>query len=303
MISKDVLWKGIIEDLFEYFIRYFLPALAKEIDFSKTIEFLDKELDALMPENTRKNRHADKLIKFYTKAGKPKYILLHIEVQGYKDLNFAERMFEYYYRIRDRYKYPVCAFALYTDENIAFHPTQYQEGYDQTRVLYEYPIFELCNKTEQELEQQGNPFSIVMKVAHKALQKQNISDDQQLIWKTELVREFWKEGYSKAITRNILNFIRYYVVISLPQNKVKLDAEIQQIIKKRTHMGIEEAILTAVKEDATNEGLQQGMQQGKKEDVFGMFAEGLSMEAIVRITKLPLATIQTWQTEWQASQK
>jgi len=36
MISKDILWKGIIEDLFDDLLWYFLPDLAQnEVDFSK----------------------------------------------------------------------------------------------------------------------------------------------------------------------------------------------------------------------------------------------------------------------------
>ncbi|TAE08596.1 MAG: flagellar assembly protein H, partial [Bacteroidetes bacterium] len=43
----------------------------------------------------------------------------------------------------------------------------------------------------------------------------------------------------------------------------------------------------------------EGKAEGKKEDVFGMLSEGLSIDAIVRITKLPIATIQAWQKEWE----
>jgi hypothetical protein len=44
---------------------------------------------------------------------------------------------------------------------------------------------------------------------------------------------------------------------------------------------------------------QKGEAKGKKEDTFGMFAEGLTVEAIARITKLPLETILEWQKEWE----
>jgi hypothetical protein len=80
MISKDILWKGIIEDLFEDFLWYCLPALAKTaVDFTQPFEFLDKELDALAVESERGKRHADKLVKFYLKSGQACYALLHVE--------------------------------------------------------------------------------------------------------------------------------------------------------------------------------------------------------------------------------
>ncbi len=70
-------------------------------------------------------------------------------------------------------------------------------------------------------------------------------------------------------------------------------------------MGIEEAIKEAILNEAKRIGIEEGKAEGKaegelkvqKENVFGMFAEGLPIDAIVRITKLPLATIQAWQKE------
>ena len=47
-ISKDMLWKGILEDLFEDFLLYFYPDWTQEnIDFDRPFEFLDKELDQI----------------------------------------------------------------------------------------------------------------------------------------------------------------------------------------------------------------------------------------------------------------
>ncbi len=296
MITQDRLWKGIIEDLFVDFLYYFRPYLAEnEVDFSKGFEFMDKDLDILKPESERGLRHADKLIKFYTKTGGYKFVLLHIEVQGYKDLHFAERMFEYHYRIRDKWKVPVCAFVLYTNEEVGYQPTLYREGFDETEILYRFPTFNLKQKTQKELEVKGNPFSIVMKVAQKAMQKRFLSDSKQLVWKIELVKELSAEGFSVGKVRNILDFIRLYVSFATESNAQNLDQEIDKIIKPVKNMGLQEMI----KEAYIEEGITQGITQGKKEDVFGMFAEGLSLDAIVRITKLPLATIQIWQNEWQ----
>ncbi len=82
-VPKDVLWKGIIEDLFAEFLHYFFPAFAqKKVDFSKEFIFLDKELAEILPDTDEGNRHADKLVKIFTKDGKTKWCLIHVEVQG-----------------------------------------------------------------------------------------------------------------------------------------------------------------------------------------------------------------------------
>jgi hypothetical protein len=46
-ITKDNLWKGIIETLVDDFVRYFFPAFAECIDFERGFEFLDTELQKL----------------------------------------------------------------------------------------------------------------------------------------------------------------------------------------------------------------------------------------------------------------
>ena len=90
MITKDILWKGILEDCFEDFFRFFYPEWVGKIDFERGVVFLDKELEQLMPESVNNPRYADKLVKVYTKDVEEHWILIHIEVQGYPDKLFAE---------------------------------------------------------------------------------------------------------------------------------------------------------------------------------------------------------------------
>ena len=215
-IKKDTLWKGIIEDLFEDFCHYFFPKWATQIaDFTKPPEFLDKELDEIYPEESPTKRYADKLVKVFTKAGTTQWILIHIEVQGYKDAHFAQRMFIYFQRILDRYKHKVMALAILTDDDPNFRPQRYVYQYGQTRNTYEFPFFKILEKTEQELQVLNNPFSIVMLTAKKALSKQNLSDHQQFIWKKSLVMALRKGNYSDRKIRGILHFIRSYVKFNL----------------------------------------------------------------------------------------
>ncbi|WP_223833795.1 RpnC/YadD family protein [Spirosoma profusum] len=103
------MWKAILEDVFDDFLRFFYPNADDLFDFDKGFGYLDKELEQLFPpeQDTYQPRYVDKLVKVFTqKAGKPieQWILVHIEVQGYKDPHFAERMFQYYYRIFDKYR-------------------------------------------------------------------------------------------------------------------------------------------------------------------------------------------------------
>ncbi len=111
-ITRDELWKAIIEELFPWLMHFFYPDDIHLFDLSKGFEFLDKELVRLFPETKNSRRYADKLIKVHLRDGSTKWILIHIEVQGYADPNFAKRMFIYFYRILDKYQKPITALAI-----------------------------------------------------------------------------------------------------------------------------------------------------------------------------------------------
>ena len=121
----DLALKGIIEDLFDHFMLYFLPEIFAGMDHSVPPEFLDKELETLFPDSEPHGRIADKLIKVRLTTGADFFILIHIEFQGYEDSAFAGRMFTYYYRIFDRYRkdfYKSCALI-----NLPFGLAVYRE--------------------------------------------------------------------------------------------------------------------------------------------------------------------------------
>src|ERR1700712_1054605 len=104
MKRDDTLWKGILENIFDDFLRFFFKDADILFDFEKGFQFLDKELEQLFPfENGEAPKFVDKLVKVFTKAGKEEWILVHIEVQGYNDKDFGKRMFTYFYRILDKY--------------------------------------------------------------------------------------------------------------------------------------------------------------------------------------------------------
>lgn len=113
----DPLWKSILEQTFADFLRFMFPEAELLFDLNKPFEYLDKEFETLFPpeKSNKGKRFVDKLVKVYMKGGGEQFIFCHIEVQSNKGNNDLEkRMFEYYYKITDRYQVPVCAIAILT---------------------------------------------------------------------------------------------------------------------------------------------------------------------------------------------
>jgi predicted transposase/invertase (TIGR01784 family) len=292
-ISRDTLWKGIIEDLFADFLLYFYPDWTKnEVDFSRKFEFLDKELDEIYPYSKSEKRYADKLVKVPTKNGQDQWVLVHIEVQGYADSDFPVRMFTYFYRIRDRWQKEVMALAILTDDKPDFQPKFYQYSFQNTQLKYEFDTFKLLGKTEAELDKAQNPFSVVMLTASKALQKQNLKDDKILEWKISLVRKLQAEGYGSNKIRKILNFIRYYVRFKEESNKLEFEQNVELITKNRKNMGIEEAIIQEVTENAEKLGIEKGEKKIQIIAIQEMLKDNFSFEQIAKYVKVSVEFVK-----------
>lgn len=109
VVDYDGLWKKLIYELFEEFILFFAVDLYEAIDFSKEPEFLQQELFQEIIQEKKGRQIADQIVKVYLNNGIEKWLLIHIEVQGDRDLDFSKRMFRYYYRIFDKYDRDIIA--------------------------------------------------------------------------------------------------------------------------------------------------------------------------------------------------
>lgn len=68
--TNDLLYKGLLEDLFEDFLRFMIPDAENLFDLSRGFDFLNQELDQLFPPGAGEHttKVVDKLAKVYTKA-------------------------------------------------------------------------------------------------------------------------------------------------------------------------------------------------------------------------------------------
>ncbi|MFQ5630407.1 MAG: hypothetical protein ACE5I1_16675 [bacterium] len=98
-MDYDSAWKEVLEKLFEEFLAFFFPSVHEQIDFSKGYAFLEQELRQIAVPSETGKRVVDKLVKVFLRDSSEKWLLIHIEIQGYEEAAFPERMFIYYYRI------------------------------------------------------------------------------------------------------------------------------------------------------------------------------------------------------------
>ena len=265
MKRDDSLWKAILEDIFDDFLRFFIPNAEELFDFSRPFEFLDKELEQilLVERDDFSPRYVDKLVKVFTKVGEEQWILVHIEVQGSTDKAFSHRMFQYFYRIYDRYQRPITAFAILTDRNRRFKPEKFSQAYLGTSIDYKFNVYKVFEQDAEALGLSTNPFAMIVLTVLIALQKGKVTEEELLQQKVELLKRLVSKGFSRGKIEALMGFLKLYVRFGKRENDVKFDEAIELLLNKpKETMGIVEFVLERERRLGEKRGLAKGEKKG-----------------------------------------
>jgi len=282
MKRDDSLWKAILEDVFDDFLRFFYQDADTLFDVDRGFEFLDKELEELFPQEDDTNiRYVDKLVKVFLKDGQEKWILVHVEVQGYRDLHFEERMFTYYYRIKDRYQHDITAWAIFTDNHVNYHPIEFNSEFLGTSVCYKFNTYKVIAQDEALLKLSNNPFSVIVLTVLLEIKKSVFQDKELIDLKIGLVKNLLEKGFSKEKIRQLLNFLKYYVRLK-EENAEIFEHKLSHLTGKTYPVGIEQFLLHRERK----QGIEEGVLKKTIEMVLSLFDDGFQVEIISKHTKI-----------------
>lgn len=289
MKRDDTLWKGLIEDLFPEFLEFFYPRAVNLLDEKASFEFLDKELQELFPTPDGKAppKFVDKLVRVRLRTEEENWALFHVEVQGYPDKNFAERMFEYYYRIRDRYGQSVTALAIFAGNVKSVG--HFEEECLGCEVFYRYNVFDIRKVDEEALMASKNPFSLVVLAAKAALLKGKDTDKELMRRHTSLfeVLETWTLPQQKKLILSA--FLVNCVQFVEPETYRIFNKQLESITGKNNPMGVVEIL----EERGHQKGLKEGLAKAQEQFVTNLLAKlHLSDEQIADIAGVDLDFVQ-----------
>ena len=243
--NKDILWKGVLEWVFEDLLRFVFPEADTVFDMQKGFGFLDKELAEMYPEPEKKAdvRVVDKLVKAFRKDGKEEWVLIHLEIQHQTKVkdrpSFPDRMFRYFIRCYDRYQKPVAAIAIFTGQDGKRLPVSYEYSFMSTRLHYQYCTLSILDYSDQELGESKNPFAWVMLAAKIALLKGKDVDAALLKGKLFIFRKLYENGvFEKRKLQAILTFLNSYVRFENKETYRTFNNEIDKITEKANTMDI-----------------------------------------------------------------
>ena len=216
---------------------FFAPDLYPQVDFAKGYEFLEQELRKLFEDAATGKKYTDKLAKIYLKNGAEKWILIHIEIQGSSEQDFAERMFQYFYRVYDRYLQEIFTIALLTDDQKNYRPNQFKYSFLDTKLSYKYRIYKVLKQSEKKLQQSDNPFSMAILAGLYVIKSKKKDVNVKYNYKIKLVRLLYEKKWDKTKINKLLAFID--AILRLPEDQEKIF--MQEIFDNQRgddHMGL-----------------------------------------------------------------
>jgi len=253
----DSPWKDVLAQFFRDSIELCFPGVAGQIDWTKDVEFLDKELQKVAPAAEVGRRTVDKLARVWRRDGVEQWVLLHTEVQAQPESAFAGRMFDCWCRIGQRYHRDVVSLAILADNSPKWRPNTYECGLWGCRARFEFPTIKLLDLAadEAKLLRSRNPFGVVVLAHVRAMQSAKVMA-RRSVWKWDLVRGLYERAYPKRQVQDLFRFIDW--VMALPAS---LESEFDEKLlkyEKEKHM----PYVTSIERRGRAEGGPRGGPKG-----------------------------------------
>lgn len=300
--NHDELLKGVFKEFFIEFLRFIYPDADEIFDFSRGVEFMDKELLKIIPDRERKSdgRVADLLVKVYLCDGNECWVLIHTEIEGGNDMNFSFRMFQYNYRIFDRYKVQVESIAFFTGDRNQPRPDKHVRKGIRTFHDFRYISYQIFDHSEAELLAMDNIFAYVVLACQKALLEGKVPEEELGKGRSTIARALVRTGrYDKETIKMFLLFLKNVIFIENEEINEKFDSYIYEITGGSINMGIIEAVKKIELERSVFKGRQEERARAeaekraeKIESAKKMLSKGFEPAMIADILSLSIEEVE-----------
>ena len=302
----DAAWKTILEAFEVEVVEVLFPEIFNDIDWDAETESLDLELSEIQREIFDKDSAekiiSDKIIKVRLKDNNSKILFIHVEVQSYSSDEdvFGERMFRYFYRIWDRFRYKnndkseVIAAAIYTYKGGRGKDKQYVYRIPKIEDEILTYNFRTIDVEQLDLNKIGddNPLKLVFKMAKVLLET---SPDDRDIYnaKIELAEELIKYDKVKneEQVKALADFLEYLFLIK----DKELENKYEEYKRERggaVRMTVDQIRQKYYEQKGREEGREEGIEEGIKKTAINLLKMGMSDSIVAEGTGLTLDIIK-----------
>ncbi|MGJ1322486.1 hypothetical protein ACR780_07350 [Sphingobacterium faecium] len=297
--KNDELLKAIFEDNFPDFLRFMYPDADATFDLGRGLTFMDKELLEIIPYRERKKgkRVADLLVKVYLKDGSEKWILVNTEIEGGHDSDFSHRIFQYFYRLLDRYRVPVETIAVFTGGRSQPYTDEYHFAVFRTSLRFQYLSYQIFDHDESQLLDMDNIFAYIVLACQKALDEDKIPEQELAEQRSTIARRLIETNkYSKDRIMSFLVFLKSFLFIRDKEINSNFDQYIYQVTGGTIQMGVIETIKRQEREKGIQTGKAKGFAEGERKKALETALEfkkmGLPIADIAKGTGLTIDEIE-----------
>lgn len=286
----DAAWKSILEAFEVEIVELLFPEIFDKIAWELGTESLDKELQEIQKEIFDKDSSekviSDKIIKVRLKDKGSKILFIHVEVQSYSSEVevFGERMFRYFYRIWDKFRYKyedrseIAAAAIYTykgsrgkDKNYIYKLPEIEKEI----LIYNFKTIDV-EKIKLENISEENPLKLVFKMA-KSLLEIGAKDEDIYEAKINLAEELknYDKVKSKEQIKALVDFLEYLFLIQNPELENKYEEY------KKSSGGVFKMSIDEIRKIHYTE---KGKIESKREDIIEILSEiGIVSEELRKV--------------------
>lgn len=292
----DAAWKTILEAFEEEIVELLFPEIYTKINWEIKSEALDNELLEIQKEIFSKEEAekiiSDKIIKVTMKDTESKILFIHVEVQSYSSNEniFAERMFRYFYRIWDKFRYKykdnsdIVGSAIYTYKGSSGKDKRYiykLSDLEDNILIYNFRTLDV-ESLELDKINDENPLKLVFKIAKRLLYT-NTNDEEIFLAKVELFNELVNYNKVKTIDqRKALTYFLEYLFLIQNDTLSEKFKEIKENMGGVMKMSIDEIREKYLEEKGKEEGIEEKAIDVARE----MLKDKEPIEKIIKYTKL-----------------
>lgn len=302
----DAAWKSILEAFEVEIVELLFPEIFNKIAWELGTESLDKELQEIQKEMFDKDSSekiiSDKIIKVRLKDNKSKILFIHVEVQSYSSDNevFGERMFRYFYRIWDKFRYKyqdkseIIAAAIYTYKGNRGKDKSYVYRLPEIKkqiVIYNFKTIDV-EKIKLEKISEDNPLKLVFKIAKRLLQT-GTKDKEIYKAKIQLAEEL--KNYDKVKNNDqikaLVDFLEYLFLIQNPELENQYE-KFKKLSGGVFKMSIDEIRKIHYTEKGREEGREEGIEKAREDLILKQYNKGLTREYIAEINEFDVEYVK-----------
>lgn len=272
--AADGAWKRVLTDLLPEFVAFAAPELHVAIDWAVTPVFHDKEFATIARQAAVGPCTADLVVQLRLRSGGTSLLVLHVEVQGQSETDFAARMFTYYALIhlrlwrqrrrsgsRNQGEMPlILGIAVLTDDGPSWQPGAYESRGFGLGIRYDYRALKLRDPRVRATiaALTDNPFGLVARIWLDLQAAGRREDDIAAAIRAALLS--LRQGrYSDDHLAAILAFIEQATRLPIARYRALLDEIVQA---EGTPMA---QVMSYIEREGWRRGRQEGRTEGRAE--------------------------------------